>query len=110
MSGKAISPGQKSLAAAKGILAKIASICVLPFIAADRAAGTFLFGFVRLSCMCLNTTGNGIEEEMSCQRAEFLLLFKGLHGVWHSPENAFWFMLPSAAFIRRTHAVMVPTL
>ena len=51
-----------------------------------------------------------IEKEISCQRAEFLLLFNGLYGVWHSPENAVCFMLPSAAFIHRTHAVMVPTL
>ena len=58
MSGKAVSPGQKALAVAKGTLAKIAPICVLPFTAADRAADVSLVGFVQLSFMSLNTAGD----------------------------------------------------
>ena len=81
MSGKAVSPGQKSLAAAKGMLAKSASICVLPVTAADGAAGVSLVSFVRLTCMSLTQQEMSIEEEINCQRAGFLLLFKGLYGV-----------------------------
>ena len=55
MSGKPVSPGQTSLAAAKGMLAEIPSICVLPFTAADGTAGVFLVGFVQGTCMYLNT-------------------------------------------------------
>ena len=77
VSGKAVSPGHGSLAAAKGMLAKIASVCVLPFAAANGAAGVSLIGFVQLTCMSINTAGVEHRNGDKLSNARLLLLFHG---------------------------------